>query len=61
MPDIDEERKVKIKTGNKKNFGPFKYDEKVRVVDGYKVDPRFTEMIRDYKNAYAKIIELLSV
>lgn len=60
MPDIDEERIVKMKTGNKKSFGPFKYDEQVKVVDGYKVDPIFTEMIQDYKNAYERMIELLS-
>ena len=34
MPDVVEERIVKVKTGNKKSFGPFKYNEKVKVVDG---------------------------
>lgn len=60
MPEVDEERIIKDKTGNKKGFGPFKYNEKVKVADGYKVDRIFTEMIQDYKDAYTKIIELLS-
>lgn len=60
MPDVDEERIIKVKTGNKKGFGPFMYNEKVKVADGYKVDRIFTEMIQDYKDAYTKIIELLS-
>ena len=60
MPDVDEEYIVKVKTGNKKKFGPINYNEKVKVVDGYKVDSIFTKMIGDYKDAYARIIELLS-
>lgn len=59
MVDVDEVKYEKYKTGNKKKFGPFKFDEKSWRENGYEVDDIFYSMIIDYKKAYEKFLKLI--
>ena len=58
LPDVDSERMVSIGTGEKYFFGRF---EKTRSVSSgeYLVDGVFREMINDYYDAYARLLELI--
>lgn len=59
LPDVDATYQVKVSTGEKMFFGLL--DKKQLVDTGeYRVDGVFTEMIRDYRAAYSRILALLS-
>ena len=58
LPDVDEIRMVRVKTGEKRLFGLV---EKTKLVDSgeFAADAVFIEMIDDYHSAYARFLELL--
>lgn len=59
LPDANSTYQIKVPSGEKKFFGLV--DKKVAVDTGeFKVDGVFTEMIRDYRAAYSRILALLS-
>jgi hypothetical protein len=59
LPGVDEARMVRVQTGEKRLFGLV---EKTKLVDSgeYAVDAVFIKMIDDYRNAYARFLELLA-
>ena len=58
LPDVNKPKKHKIKTGEKNFFG---FDKKMWIDSDYIIDDTFINMIRDYKKASLRFIELIEL
>ena len=58
LPDVDEIKKVKVGTGEKRFMGLVEKKKWIEV--GYSVDEIFISMIADYKRAYERFLTLLN-
>ncbi len=56
LPATEEKNYKKIGTGEKGLFG---IEKKQKIEDGYKIDGLFLEILKEYRLAYARFLELL--